>query len=114
MGYTASSYPYTATDGTCKTGVASGVQVSGYKGTPKDDRGLFSALQSSAFIVSVQADSSWQHYASGVITGAPTLCTYNHVVTLTGGTKDYFKIKNSWGLSWGEEGYIRFQRSTDG
>merc|ERR1712070_356630 len=56
--YTTSSYAYTARDGTCKTGTASGVTVSGYKTVTKSDSGLASALGSSAVTVMVYADSS--------------------------------------------------------
>merc|ERR1712071_556676 len=63
--------------------------------------------------VSVAA-SSWSSYRGGVFDG----CDYdgnmvvNHAVTLIGyGTDpslgDFWLIKNSWGPSWGEDGYIR-------
>merc|ERR1711988_2073078 len=50
-----------------------------------------------------------QLYSNGVVTGS---CRgqINHAVIAVGyGTDgvDYFKIRNSWGTSWGESGYIR-------
>ena len=55
-----------------------------------------------------------QHYSGGI--DNPVMCglfgKINHAVTLVGyGTEngvDYWKIKNSWGTTWGENGYYRY------
>merc|ERR1712048_776659 len=111
--YTTASYPYTARDGSCKSGTASGVTVTGYSRVSKSDSALASALGTSAITVLVYADSAFQSYRSGVLT-APTTCNLNHAVLATGYGSNFWKIKNSWGSSWGESGYIRFSRTSAG
>jgi len=111
--YTTSSYAYTAKDGTCKSGTASGVTVSGYNRVSKSDSALASALGSGAVTVLVYADSAFQSYSSGILS-APTTCSLNHAVLATGFGSNFWKIKNSWGSGWGEAGYIRFSRTTAG
>merc|ERR1711934_921996 len=101
-------------DGTCKTGSSSGVTIGGYKTVTKSDSGLASALASSSVTVMVYADSSFQHYSSGILSGVATSCNLNHAVLATGYGSNFWKIKNSWGTSWGEAGYIRFERTTSG
>merc|ERR1711862_845049 len=97
-----------------KTGTASGVRITGYSTVTKSDSGLASALNNGAVTVLVYADSSFQHYSSGVLSSPPTTCSLNHAVLATGYGSNYWKIKNSWGSSWGEAGYIRFERTTAG
>jgi cathepsin L len=61
--------------------------------------------------------SNWGSYESGVFAGcAQENVVINHVVTLVGyGTDenagDYWLIRNSWSPEWGEDGYMRLQRS---
>ena len=72
------------------------------------------ALTAQPLAVSIEADKSvFQGYKSGVLDS--TLCGTNldHAVLAVGfGTdttsgKDYWLVKNSWGTTWGEKGYIR-------
>jgi C1A family cysteine protease len=112
-----SSYPYTAADGKCKT-VPSVSTIKGFKDVQsgsEDD--LLAALQSQPVSIAIEADQSgFQFYKSGVFTG-PCGKQLDHGVLLVGaGTDngvDYWKIKNSWGASWGDNGYIRFVRGQD-
>lgn len=54
-----------------------------------------------------------QHYKSGVMTSCPG-SGIDHAVQLTGygtdGGVEYWKIRNSWGASWGEHGFFRLVR----
>jgi len=119
--YTSASYPYTSGEsqevGQCKTGVSSGLVISGYYSVDKDhspDSGLASALMNGPVGVTLMARGQFQNYQSGIMTGVPTACFLNHAVVATGYGPNFWKIKNSWGASWGEKGYARFERSTAG
>lgn len=118
---TEANYPYTAADDSCnKQKEASHVaKITGYESVPvNSEKELLKAVANQPVSVSIDAgESAFQFYSSGVFTGA---CgTYlDHGVTAVGygttsdGTK-YWLVKNSWGTSWGEEGYIRMQRDID-
>jgi len=55
------------------------------------------------------------YYQSGILTDGSGRFTVNHAVTLTGyqepkaGNLGFWRIKNSWGESWGERGYLRVE-----
>ena len=64
------------------------------------------------------AASTFKDYHGGVFSGCPydQNIQLNHAVQLVGygsdfspaGVVDYWLVRNSWGESWGENGYIRF------
>jgi len=78
------------------------------------DTALASALNVGPVSVAIEADqAAFQLYKSGVFTAA---CgdSLDHGVLAVGygtdGSLDFWKVKNSWGSSWGENGYIRLQK----
>jgi hypothetical protein len=109
------SYPYTARDGTCKD-VPSVSTISGYKDVQQgSEPALMTALNMQPVSIAIEADqSSFQNYKSGVFTG-PCGTQLDHGVLLVGsgtdGGQDYWRVKNSWGASWGDNGFIRIIRN---
>lgn len=53
----------------------------------------------------------FQLYTGGVLDSSKCGTSLDHGVLAVGfGTdsgKEYYKVKNSWGSSWGEEGFVR-------
>jgi C1A family cysteine protease len=108
------SYPYTASDGTCKkcTPVAT---ISSFKDVPTNsETALLTAIAQQPVSVAVEADqSSFQFYSGGVMTEACGTQLDHGVLAVgygTQGGEDYYKVKNSWGADWGAQGYILLGR----
>jgi cathepsin L len=100
------TYPYTARDQLCKTNGGS-YKISGYV----DIDGctdLLNALSARPISVAVDA-SNWSPYKSGIFNNCGE--NVNHGVLLVGATENFWKIKNSWGTSWGEQGFVRLQNA---
>jgi len=111
-------YPYTSgggVTGTCKKGCKAVATNTGHSDVPaKDEAALKSAVAMGPVSVAIEADkSAFQLYKSGVLDNSACGTQLDHGVLVVGyGTdaslsKDYWKVKNSWGQTWGEEGYIR-------
>jgi C1A family cysteine protease len=97
-----SEYPFKAVASTCKKD--GGLQkISSFSQTTNCS-GLAEALKKGP--ISIAADATnWRSYRSGIFSNCTEKVT--HDVLLVGLTTNYWKIKNSWGLNWGEYGYIR-------
>jgi len=107
------SYKYTARDGTCKASTC-GTKYNPISGdvkvTPDSDSALEAAVAVGCNAVGVEADqTSFQYYSSGVLTGVCGTSIDHGVLAVgygTSGSQKYWKVKNSWGESWGDKGYI--------
>jgi len=68
------------------------------------------------FVVAVRI-RGMRSYSKGVMTVDASSGAPDHAVLLVGyGTEngiDYWKIKNSWGMSWGDKGFFRVQRGSN-
>ncbi|KAL9267355.1 putative NAD(P)H dehydrogenase (quinone) FQR1-like 1 [Drosera capensis] len=114
---TESNYPYVESQGTCNTKAGPvAPKLSSYQDVPSNsESALLNVVANQPVSVAIDASGSdFQFYSEGVFNGN---CDINldHAVTIIGydttsnGT-DYWIVKNSWGASWGEQGYIRMQR----
>ena len=117
---TEAAYPYTSGGGTSGTCQAKGKPVaatlSGFTDVPvNSETALLTAIVQQPVSVAVEADQdTFQFYTSGVMTGVCGTQLDHGVLAVGYGTDatggDYYKVKNSWGASWGEAGYIRLGR----
>lgn len=113
-----STYPYKAADGSCNTKeeASHAATIKGYEKVPANSEdALQKAVANQPVSVSIDASGmAFQFYSTGVFTG-DCGTELDHGVTAVGYGKtdngtEYWLIKNSWGTSWGENGYIRMER----
>ena len=112
----ASSYPYTAKDGTCHSCSAVAHATSCYDVKPNDQLSLKAAVAKQPVAVAIEADTKYfQSYSGGVLTSSSCGTSLDHGVLAVGYGEEngqkYWLVKNSWGTSWGDQGYVKIGRS---
>lgn len=85
--------------------------------TPNNQLHLKEAVSIGPVSVAIEADTSvFQFYSSGVIDSVKCGTNLDHGVLIVGyGTengKDYWLVKNSWGIKWGDGGFVKILRSS--
>eukprot|EP01064_Diplonema_japonicum_P006339 TRINITY_DN1421_c2_g1_i1.p1 TRINITY_DN1421_c2_g1~~TRINITY_DN1421_c2_g1_i1.p1 ORF type:complete len:401 (+),score=38.01 TRINITY_DN1421_c2_g1_i1:130-1332(+) len=107
---TENSFPYIGQETSCDlSGLRPGALISGYSSTqPYEDSMAQWISQNGPLSVGVDA-TTWQNYISGVLVECVGV-EENHSALVVGFTKNAWIVKNSWGVGWGEGGYIRILR----
>jgi len=111
-----SSYPYVAANQTCKSTACKNVaEVKSFVDVAKNDEdALKAAVAQQPIAIAVDAQM-WMFYSGGVFDSQCGTQLDHGVLAVGYGTdsgKDFWMVKNSWGLSWGESGFIRLKRGS--
>ena len=113
------AFPYksgtTGEEGACDTHYCHApVTMKGYTNVENNEYALSVAVAKTPVSVGVAVDKNFQLYRSGVLSKCGDWP--NHAVLVAGYGWDYtygayWLVKNSWGSSFGEEGYVRVKRT---
>lgn len=119
---TETNYPYSGADGTCNVAKEETkvIGIDGYYNLEQSDRSLLCATVKQPISAGIDG-SSWdfQLYIGGIYDGdcSSDPDDIDHAILVVGygseGDEDYWIVKNSWGTSWGMEGYIYIRRNTN-
>ncbi|OAY85826.1 Fruit bromelain [Ananas comosus] len=110
-------YPYQAYQGDCAANSwPNSAYITGYSYVRSNDESSMKyAVWNQPIAAAIDASGdNFQYYNGGVFSG-PCGTSLNHAITIIGYGQDssgtqYWIVKNSWGSSWGERGYIRMAR----
>ncbi|NXT88093.1 CATS protein, partial [Anhinga rufa] len=113
------SYPYRAQDGACRYNLtARAATCSRYVELPHGDEATLKDAVANVGPISVGIDASQPTfflYKAGIYHDPSCSQVTNHAVLVIGygslDGEDYWLVKNSWGVHFGDQGYIRMARN---
>ncbi|XP_035681772.1 cathepsin O-like isoform X2 [Branchiostoma floridae] len=110
-------YPYTGKDGECRffTNTTDSVHLTNYtcRGYENHEDEMVRLLHGHSTLAIIVDATSWQDYLGGIIQHHCSHDYNNHAVQIVGynikGDVPYFIVRNSWGSSWGLDGYLHIR-----
>jgi len=107
-----SAYPYKGRQGSCKFNAKKvKAKVVTYGDVSKSVNAMKTAIYNNGSIVGILNAKKMQSYKKGIMNGSSCPVSTNHAIVIIGWGKssstNYWIIRNSWGSSWGEKGYVR-------
>lgn len=82
------------------------MNIGGYQSVGRGSETAMQQYISASGPLSICVDAnSWQSYRGGVLSSCGQ--SVDHCVQLVGYADNAWKVRNSWGASWGEAGHIR-------
>ena len=114
------SYAYTSgvsqTGGTCRSCASVATFSECFDVKPNDQVALKEAVSMQPVAIAIEADTRYfQSYSSGILTASTCGTTLDHGVLIVGYGEEngqkYWLVKNSWGTTWGDDGYVKIARS---
>jgi C1A family cysteine protease len=114
---TEAKYSYTGVSGSCRSCDRKKYITGCSDIKPNSEEDLMWAVLRQPVSIAIEADKmSFQFYKSGVYSDTNCGTNIDHGVLLVGyGEEDgkpYWKVKNSWGETWGDGGYIKILKGT--
>ena len=107
-------YPYVAEDRDCRASQHPDdmieFKIKGSYAVEASEAATIQALSEGSVNLAFFATDLMQAYKSGIFNDHTCPGSINHAVTGVGYTPTYVLVKNSWGIHWGDRGFIKFAR----
>ncbi|XP_023024672.2 cathepsin L-like proteinase [Leptinotarsa decemlineata] len=116
------SYPYKGKDTECQYNASKTIlKIKGYKNVNASEEELRKAVGTIGPISIAMHANPFQLYIGGIYKGQGCTHELNHGVLVVGygevykssGKTKFWRVKNSWGSNWGENGYFRIKRDAN-
>ena len=115
-----SDYPYKGYEGSCAFDKSKAKMEikSVHTFAARSEKKMMTAVQQYGPLAIAIDASKFDYYSSGIMNGSGCSAgSPDHGVAVVGwgveGSTKYWIVKNSWGESWGENGYVRIERGNN-